>query len=39
LGLRLPATAESREVGVALSNSFAFGGVNCTIVLGKLNDE
>ena len=32
----VPNTAREKEVGVAMSNSFGFGGHNVSLVLGKV---
>lgn len=32
-----PNTARQKEIRVAISNSFAFGGNNCTLVLGRMS--
>ena len=34
IGLNIPATAVDSDVRVALSNSFAFGGSNVSLVFG-----
>jgi 3-oxoacyl-[acyl-carrier-protein] synthase II len=31
----VPLAAKSRRVDVALSNSFGFGGTNCSVLLGR----